>query len=522
LISGCVLTDSNKTDESAPIDPPTQIVSPPSGGDAPSIDWLDLSSPGLINEYPYDFGRYQILEELGKGGMGVVYKGLQKDLDRLVSIKVILSNRLLVWKNVLRFRSEAKAAASVRHANIVGVYEAGKVLGQHFIAMEYIEGESLAKRNHRCPLNEEEAVRVVARVARAIAHLHLKNIVHLDLKPSNILMDKKDQPFVTDFGLARGLGGRGIGEDTEAIQGTPCYMAPEQARGDETEIGPLCDVYGLGAILYELLTGAPPFKNDDPFETLVKVIEAEPTPLRKVAPNVSKTIEKICLRCLEKKPEKRYSSASDLADDLDCFLAGDVVESTASSLLDQVKCWVRRKPALASHLILMGFFLSIEMIWFHVFKIRTAAYHDPLVLIFVLWGLTSVVCEWFHRKPRLARPTRFVWAASDVLFLTAVVANAGGITGHLLILLPISLVASGLWFRRSIVWMATGISLFSYVVLVLHASFFRPDVEIFLDHHFIVLAVLFSLGFLVSLMVRRIELLLSYGRRSGPLMHQEG
>ncbi len=264
------MTDSNKTDESAPLDPPTQIVSPLSGGDAPSIDWLDLSSPGLVNEYPYDFGRYQILSELGKGGMGVVYKGVQKDLDRLVSIKVILSNRLLVWKNVLRFRSEAKAAASVRHANIVGVYEAGKVLGQHFIAMEYVEGESLAKRNHRCPLNEEEAVRVVARVARAIAHLHLKNIVHLDLKPSNILIDKKDQPFVTDFGLARGLGGRGIGEDTEAIQGTPCYMAPEQARGDESEIGPLCDVYGLGAILYELLTGAPPFKNDDPFETLVK------------------------------------------------------------------------------------------------------------------------------------------------------------------------------------------------------------------------------------------------------------
>jgi len=511
------LSDSNKIDESPQIDPPTQIVTPPSGGGAPSIDWLDLSSPDLVNEYPFDFGRYRILSELGKGGMGVVYKGVQKDLDRLVSIKVILSNRLLVWKNVLRFRSEAKAAASIRHANIVGVYEAGKVMGQHFIAMEYIEGENLDRKNRQNRLNEEEAVRVVTRVARAIAHLHSKNIVHLDLKPSNILIDKNDQPFVTDFGLARGLGGRGVGEDTEAIQGTPCYMAPEQARGDESQIGALCDVYGLGAILYELLTGAPPFKNDDPFETLVEVIEAEPTPLRKIEPNISKTIEKICLRCLEKKPEKRYASASDLADDLDRFLAGDVLESTASSPLDQAKCWVRRKPALASHLILIGLFLSIEMIWFHIFKIRTAAYHYPLVSIFVLWGLISVGCEWFHRNPRLAKPTRFVWAASDVLFLNAAVANAGGITGHLLILLPISLVASGLWFQRSIVWMATGVSLFSYVALVLHAGFFRPDVEIFLDHHFVVLASLFSLGFLVSLMVRRVELLLRYGRRSSPL-----
>jgi len=514
------MTDSNQKEELEPLDQPTQIVSPQDESEAPSIDWLDLSTPGLLNEYPFDFGRYTILSELGKGGMGVVYKGVQKDLDRLVSIKVILSNRLSVWKNVLRFRSEAKAAASVRHSNIVGVYEAGKVLGQHYIAMEYIEGESLAKRNRNQPLKQEGSVRVVARVARAIAHLHANDIVHLDLKPSNILMDENDQPFVTDFGLARGLGGRGMGKDSEAISGTPCYMAPEQARGDEAEIGPLCDVYGLGAILYELLTGVPPFKNEDPFETLVKVIESEPMAPRKIESNLSKTIEKICLRCLEKDPEKRYASASDLADDLDRFLAGDVVESTATSLWDQTKCWIRRKPALASHLILMAFFLSIEMFWYHAFKIRTAAYHYPLVSIFVLWGLSALAFEWFHRKPRFAGPTRFFWAASDVLFLTAIVSNAGGITGHLLILLPISLAASGLWFQRSLVWMVTGVTLLSYSGLVIHARFFRPDVEIFLDHHFVFLASLFSIGFLVSLLVRRLELLLRYGRRSTSLGHQ--
>ncbi len=515
------LSDSNKEEDPISLDGPTQIVSAQNEGEAPSIDWLDLSTPALLNEYPFEFGRYKILSELGKGGMGVVYKGVQKDLDRLVSIKVILSNRLLVWKNVLRFRSEAKAAASVRHPNIVGVYEAGKVLGQHYIAMEYVEGESLARRNRNNRLSQEAAVRVVARVARAIEHLHSKNIVHLDLKPSNILMDQNNQPFVTDFGLARGLGGRGIGKDTEAISGTPCYMAPEQARGDESQIGPLCDVYGLGAILYELLTGMPPFKNEEPFETLVKVIESEPPAPRKIEPGVSKILEKICMRCLEKKPRKRYASAAELADDLDRFLAGDVVESTASTLIDQMKCWMRRKPALASHLILMGFFLTIQMLWYYLFKIRSTDYHHTVVSIFILWGLTSVGCEWFHRNPRFARRARFVWAASDVLFLTAIVANAGGITGHLLILLPIALAASGLWFQRSIVWMVTIISLFSYSALVVHAYLFRPDVEIFLDHHFVFLASLFSIGLLVSMLVRRLELLLRYGRRSSPLAHQK-
>lgn len=510
------MTERNNKDNSSPFDPPTQIVSPDEA-DPPSIDWLDLSTPSLLNEYPFDFGRYQILGELGKGGMGVVYKGLQKDLDRLVSIKVILSNRLLVWKNVLRFRSEAKAAASVRHSNIVGVYEAGKVLGQHYIAMEYIEGENLAIRKRSNPLSTEEAVRVLARVARAIEHLHSKNIVHLDLKPSNILIDQHGQPFVTDFGLARGLGGRGVGKDTEAVSGTPCYMAPEQAKGDESQIGPLCDVYGLGAVLYELLTGAPPFKNDDPFETLVRVIEEEPVPPREISPHLSKTIELICLRCLNKAPEKRYASAGELAEDLDRFLAGDVVESTASSFTDQVKCWVRRNPPLAAHMIVLAFFFGIELLWFHLFKIRTAAYHYTLLTILSLWGGSALVFDRFLRKIKFAATTRFLWAGSDVLFLTAVLLNAGGITSHLLILYPILLAASGLWFQPRIVWGVTVVTLLSYSFLVAHAQFFRPDLEIVFDHHIVFLASLFSMGFLISLLVRRLELLLSYGRRSAPL-----
>ncbi len=506
------MAEQNKNNPE-PIDPPTEIVSTEDSLDAHSIDWLDLSTHPLLNEYPFDFGQYEILEELGKGGMGVVYKGLQKDLDRLVSIKLILSKRLLSWKNVVRFRREAKAAASVRHPNIVGIYEAGKVLGQHYIAMEYIEGVSLAKKIRGEKISEEEAVRIVGRVARAIAHLHSKNIVHLDLKPSNILIDKNGEPYVTDFGLARGLGGSGVGKDTEAISGTPCYMAPEQARGDESEIGTLCDVYGLGAVLYELLTRTPPFKNEDPFETLIKVIEADPVPPRKTSPEISKTLEKVCLRCLEKDPEKRYPSSDELAEDLDRYLAGDVVESAATSMRDQLKCWMRNKPALASHLIVLAFFCGIELLWFHLLKIRTADYHYPLLSILISWGISALGFDWLHQKPNRQEMTPFIWAGADVLFLTAALLNDGGITSHLLILYPILLAASGLWFQIRLVWLITGVTLLSYTYLVAHAYFNRPDIPIRFDQHFVFLAALFSVGFLISLLVRRLDLLLRYGRR---------
>lgn len=223
-----------------------------------AVESHDASSALVLTEFPFDFGPYEILGELGRGGMGVVYKGLQKGLDRLVSIKVILSSRLVSRQNVVRFRKEAKAAASVRHPNIVGIYDADNVLGQHYIAMEYIEGESLAKRLRRKPLLLQDSLQIVSDVARAIAYLHSQEIVHLDLKPSNILIDREGKPYVTDFGLARGLGTRRGGKNLDTASGTPCYMAPEQARSDEWEIGPLSDVYGIGTILYELLTGRPP------------------------------------------------------------------------------------------------------------------------------------------------------------------------------------------------------------------------------------------------------------------------
>ncbi len=475
----------------------------PSEGSATSIN---------ITDFPFDFGPYKILGEIGRGGMGVVYKGLQCDLDRLVSVKLILSSRLLSRKNVTRFRDEAKTAAKVRHPNIVGIYEASQQLGQHYIAMEYIQGESLAKRQRRSPLPLEEGVQIVAAIARAIAHLHSRQIVHLDLKPSNILIDTEGQPYVTDFGLARGLGARRDERSVDSVSGTPCYMAPEQARGDDWEIGPLSDVYGLGAILYELLTGQPPFKEAHAFETLVEVIEGEPISPRKIAPKISKTIEMICLKCLEKRPEKRYASAAALADDLDRFLAGDVVETAASGWVDALKGWFRREPPLASRLIVLALFFGIEMLWYHLFKIRSAAYHYTLLSILGLWGFSAYAFQRLLLKPSLAQSVPRAWAVSDVFFLTAALLNSTGIASHLVILYPVLIAASGLWFRIRLVWVVTGVSLASYTFLLGHARLFRPEIEIAFDTHIVFLAALFSIGFLTALLVRRVELLKGYCR----------
>ena len=469
--------------------------------------------PSRIPEsFPFRFGQYEILEELGRGGMGVVYKGVQKDLDRLVSIKMILSNRLLSWKNVARFEAEAKVAASVRHPNIVGIYESGKVHNQYYIAMEYVDGESLAEKLKKGPLQPREAAQVLISIASAIAHLHAKDMVHLDLKPSNILVDEKGQPYVTDFGLARGLGGDRSGKGADLVSGTPCYMAPEQARGDKTEIGPCSDVYGLGAILYELLSGQPPFGKEDPLETLLQVAEGEPVPLQKRVPGIPDAIARICRRCLEKCPENRYASPGAFIDDLERFLAGDVIQSASPGLRDWCQCWMRQQPALSSHLIVLALFYGIELAWYHIFKIRSAPYHYTLMAILTLWGISM---PFFHRllqKRRFQKFASFAWAGSDVLFLTAALLNSTGVMSYLLILYPILLAASGLWFRSTLVWFVTAVSLASYAFLIFYAAFFRPEQQLSFDRYAVFLLALFSIGFLVALLVRRVELLMGYCR----------
>ncbi len=284
------------------------------------------------------FGDYELLVEVARGGMGVVYRARQVTLGRVVALKMILGGRLADDDDVLRFRTEAQAAARLQHPNIVTVHDVGEVDGHHYFTMEFIEGTSLAQRLAQSgPLPSKVAARYVRDVARAVHHAHRHGILHRDLKPSNIMVNADDEPHVTDFGLAKRLGAGDSGQTrTGAVLGTPSYMSPEQASGKSRELGPACDVYGLGAVLYELLTGEPPFRAESPMETLMLVLHNEPTPPTQLKPDIDPDLETICLKCLQKDAALRNGSAEELADDLNRYLTGEPISARSFNVLDRI------------------------------------------------------------------------------------------------------------------------------------------------------------------------------------------
>jgi serine/threonine protein kinase len=292
---------------------------------------------GHAETTPQVFGDYELLREVARGGMGVVYRARQVTLDRIVALKMILAGRLAGPDDLMRFKTEATAAARLSHPNIVTVHEVGEADGQPFYSMEFVEGQTLARRLAGGPLPGRLAARYVRQVARAVHYAHRHGIMHRDLKPSNIIITPDEEPKITDFGLAKRLGPGESGRTrTGAILGTPSYMAPEQASGKTKELGPATDVYGLGAVLYECLTGRPPFHAETPMDTLMQVLENDPVPPRLLNPNVDLDLETICLKCLEKDPHARYPSAEELADDLDRYLNGESIKAKSFNLLVRI------------------------------------------------------------------------------------------------------------------------------------------------------------------------------------------
>jgi serine/threonine protein kinase len=354
--------------ETLPDDPLAQLVRIAATSVAPAAPRLGLQ-PG-----------YEILEEIGRGGMGVVYKARQTGLNRLVALKTIHTSGPSQTETLVRFRHEAKAVARLDHPHVVKIYEVGEHAGQLFLALEYIEGGSLADRL-TSPLPPFVAAELLQTLAQAVNHVHQRGIVHRDLKPANVLLkqlaadehrlteiktvEKKAGdsspigvhpcssvanclPKITDFGLAKDLTRELKQTQTGIIVGTPAYMAPEQALGQARQVGPAADLYALGAILYQCLTGRPPFQGTTLLDTLEQVRIQEPVPPTHLQPKVARDLETICLKCLRKEPQQRYASAAELAEDLRRFQAGEAIRARPVPRWERAWRWARRRPTLAA------------------------------------------------------------------------------------------------------------------------------------------------------------------------------
>jgi WD40 repeat protein/tRNA A-37 threonylcarbamoyl transferase component Bud32 len=293
-------------------------------------------------------GDYELESEIARGGMGVVYKARQKSLNRIVAVKMILAGQLASAEEVRRFLAEAENAASLDHPNIVPIHEVGSHGGQPYFSMKLIEGGHLGQRLYEFTSDPKAAARLIATAARVVHYAHQRGILHRDLKPANILLDSQRQPHITDFGLAKRIQGDAGRTQTGVIVGTPCYMSPEQVAGQSKSLTTAVDVYALGAILYELLTGRPPFKAATPLDILLQVMHDEPVPPGKLRPRLDADVETICLHCLRKEPQRRYDSALAVAEDLERWLAGEPIQVRRPGGWQRAVKWVRRKPARAA------------------------------------------------------------------------------------------------------------------------------------------------------------------------------
>jgi WD40 repeat protein/tRNA A-37 threonylcarbamoyl transferase component Bud32 len=314
---------------------------------------------------------YEIRGELGRGGMGVVYKARQVKLDRVVALKMILAGSHAGEMGLTRFRTEAEAVARLQHPGIVQIYEVGEHNGLPFFSLEFCPGGSLDKKLGGTPQPPREAAALVEKLAVAMEAAHQKGVIHRDLKPANVLLAEDGTPKITDFGLAKKLDAAGQTQ-TGAVMGTPSYMAPEQAGGSSKQVGPAADVYALGAILYECLTGHPPFKSAVPVDTVLQVLSEEPVPPSRLLPKCPRDLETICLKCLQKEPRKRYASAAGLAEDLRHFLAGEPIRARPVGAPERLWRWCRRNPLVAGLTAATVLFVAVSFLAVAVGYLNTA------------------------------------------------------------------------------------------------------------------------------------------------------
>jgi eukaryotic-like serine/threonine-protein kinase len=472
-----------------------------------SPDAADVSHPSSLTHFPREFGPYVLERELGRGGMGVVYLARHRTLDAHFALKMIRTSEFASAEEIRRFFQEAQAAARLRHPGIISVHDAGEQEGLPYLVMRYVEGESLAERikpsgsgSDARPLSVEGSARLLLAVAQAVEYLHQQGVIHRDLKPGNILIDESGNPFVTDFGLAKVFASEGERTVTGTVIGTPAYMAPEQAWGVRA-VTPASDVYSLGAILYELLTGRPPFPDSNPLDQLLRLRDGDPIPPRKLNPSIPYEIEQICLRCLEKNPDHRYRSAGEFAEDLHHFLHEEPLTLQSLGFWHAFRRWTRREPALAAHLGAIATVAGIEQLVDWTSAVQRPQY-PPVMTLLALWGVLSVVLQ-----KLLTRGIPFVreaWIALDALLFTIALGYAESPVETLVVGYGLLIVASSLWYQPRLVWGVTGMAVFSYLGLL----WWRGAEETPGHYPYIVIGILLVVGVIVASLVRKIRLLL--------------
>jgi eukaryotic-like serine/threonine-protein kinase len=490
-------------------------VRPPSDGSG----MPELSAQGTI-------GEYELIEELARGGMGVVYKARHKGLKRLVALKMILSGSMATPEERQRFLREAELAANLDHPHIVPIYEVDEHEDRPYFSMKLVDGGSLSRQAARYRDDPRAAARLVSIVAGAVHHAHGQGFLHCDLKPSNVLLDGRGNPYVTDFGLARRAGTESSLSISGAILGTPSYMAPEQAAGSRASLSPATDVYGLGAILYELLTGRAPFRSPTVMETIVQVLERDPAPPRVLRPEIPRELEGICLKCLEKAPKDRYPTAEALAEELDNYLRGEGI--AAAGLFSRIRRWNRREPELAARLGGLGLMAIITQINFHISPAPDRRLHWTIQAVLGLWALSSLGFQMLFRSGFRADRVRMLWSAADIACMTIVIklletTGPGPTDGEevvhvettLLVCYPLLIAAAGLWWRVHLVWTTTVLATVAFAGLFLDAALWWRDGRLTLRpspdliHPNIFVAGLVLTGYVV---VRQIKRILALGR----------
>jgi serine/threonine-protein kinase len=403
--------------------------------DAIDIDNSPQSLDRLIS-FTEGVGDYELLEELGRGGMGVVYRARQKSLDRIVALKIVLAGAAATRADLARFRGEAETAAQLNHPHIVPVYEVGQHNELPYFTMRYVRGTTLAELLAEGPMPGREAAQLLAPVARAISKAHQKGVLHRDLKPSNILIDTEGRPYVSDFGLAKRLVPDEIDNartqsfnqltQTGAILGTPGYMSPEQAAGSRATIGVATDIYSLGAILYAMLTGRPPFQAASPVDTVLMILEQDPISPQLLNPSVDRDLEMIALKCLQKPTELRYASADELADDLEAYLADEPI-SARSGRFTQIMTRAFRETHHAAVLenwgllwILHSVVLLVLCLVTNAFQLKGVTARWPYVALWTLGLGTWAAIFWNLRRRSgpitfVERQIAHVWAGSMII-----------------------------------------------------------------------------------------------------------